>query len=160
MHNAASILLSVGFIHLFWLFTVPGSDLSLTSDAALPPAVDRPVCHLGAASSPAAAAAARSTASAGAGAGEGATATPRTGATVGVRPGTQSLAPAVVAGVVVRGTGAAKPGIRFIGQYEWPEPPVMFPAESGEVDVGSIDCVRLCALLRHLSENVPEGGFH
>ena len=118
--NSFKILLPVGFIHLFCHFTVPGSDLSLTFDAALPPAVDQPACHLGAASSPAAAAAALSTASAGAGAaagagggaGAGATATQRTGATAGVHPGTQSLPPAAVAEVVVRGTDAAEPGIR------------------------------------------------
>lgn len=82
----------------FRLSTVPGSDPYLTSDPVLPPAVGPPACRHGAVSSPAAAVEARSTASAGA----GATVTPPTGATAAVHPGTQSLVPAVAAGVVVR----------------------------------------------------------
>ncbi|KAM7415708.1 hypothetical protein PAMA_017985 [Pampus argenteus] len=84
-----------------WLFTVPGSDPSHTSDPVLPPAADPPAFHPGAASSRVAAVAARSTASARAGAGAAATVTPPTGATVGVHPGTQSLGTAVAAGAVV-----------------------------------------------------------
>lgn len=83
---------------LFWLFPVPGSDPSLTSDPALQAAVGPPVCRPGAASSPAAAVAAPSTVLAGA----GAIVTPPTGASAAVHPGTQSLGPAVAAGAAVR----------------------------------------------------------
>lgn len=76
------------------MFAVPERDPSLTSDAALPPAVVPPACHPGAASSHAAAAAAAAAAAV----------TLPTGATAAAHRGTPSLGPAVAAGV-----GAAAP---------------------------------------------------